>query len=61
MTEDRQLELENAEYRLKETLSYLGCLQSEENITNSTYQYLYDNTLFVLNKIVQDELYGDAK
>ena len=57
MTEDRKFELENAEYKLKETLSYLVCLLSEENITNSTYNYLYENILYVLKDIVQSEFH----
>lgn len=60
MDENRQFDLENAEYKLKETLSYLGCLHSEESITSGTYQYLYDNVLHVLNNIIQDELYKDT-
>lgn len=55
--EDRELLLSNAEYKLKETISYLGCLHSEDSISISTYNYLHENVLYVLNNIVQDELY----
>lgn len=59
--EDRELLLDNAEYKLKETISYLGCLYSENSISKATYDYLYENILFVLNNIVQDELYEELK
>jgi len=55
--ENRELLLSNAEYKLKETISYFGCLYSEDNISRATYDYLYENVLYVLNNIVQDELY----
>ena len=59
--EDRELLLSNAEYKLKETISYLGCLHSEDSISLVTYDYLYRNVLFVLNNLVQDELYQDLE
>ena len=55
--ENRELLLSNAEYKLKETISYFRCLYSEDNISRATYDYLYENVLYVLNNIVQDELY----
>jgi len=59
--ESRELLLNNSEYKLKETLSYLGCLRSEDSIRQATYDYLYENVLFVLNEVIQEELFKDVE
>jgi len=43
-----------AESRLIEMGHYIGCLHSEEAITTSTYNYLFDMTIYLLNSIVRE-------
>ena len=59
MDEDDKLSLEIAENKLKEVLTYLLCLQSEEAITANTYTYLSNQLLDVLRNNIQLELYNE--
>ena len=61
MDEDKKFIYESSEYKLKETLSFLLCLTTEGIIEQDTYNLLYNNILYVLNKAIQDELYKDME
>ena len=59
--EDREFILQTCEYKLRETLSYISCLESEQSISRATSEYLNENVLYVLKEIIQDELYKDTE
>jgi len=56
--EDREVDLQNAECRLKHALNFIECLYYEEQMSQTTYKSLDDNILWVLH-LIQKELYPD--